>query len=487
MTLNRTALRAIIAIYFAVLAIVYAIGWLAPAIGLYPDDAVYLVTAKALAAGHGYQIESLPNPVPETRFPPLFPAILALATLVSQQPQWLKLLPLVCTAGWLTLTRKLLLKMGASGNGALLLVGLTAASPAVISLSTSLMAETLFALLMTAALITLLDERAFLAGFFAGLATLARIAGVPLIVACILILVARRRLRSAVVFAAVAMVIVAPWLGWSLAHASNTYLASNILTALPASEKLVVLGHNFVSLLVSPLALLAGFRSNFAIGFTVVALVWSLVVRRQLVPDLFVAFYCLMLLCWTWPPERFVAPILPLILWIVWRVLRLAAPREAVAAVVLIVALVPLWADATRIPAARAGGYFPSEDQAADNWIEMQKLFGFIRADTTPDSILLANLDSLFYLNTGRKAIRGFVPSGFDLFYAPRQSAITPDQLSNAILESHVSYVALTPDVGLPESAAFHKSVDALERGGVVEPVDLPGESRDYRLLKVVR
>jgi Gpi18-like mannosyltransferase len=178
MTLNRGAQRAITAIFFTSLAVVYASAWRAPAIGLYHDDAAYLVTANAIAAGHGYVIDSLPNPIPQTQYPPLFPAILALSTLVSQQPQWLKLLPLACSAGWLLLTRKLLLKMGASHNGALLLVGLTAASPTIVFLSTNLMAEALFALLTTAALLTLLEERALLAGLFAGLATLTRTAGV---------------------------------------------------------------------------------------------------------------------------------------------------------------------------------------------------------------------------------------------------------------------------------------------------------------------
>src|SRR5580704_16656902 len=135
MTLNRGAQRAIIAIYFAALAVVYAIAWLAPAIGLYRDDAVYLVAAKAIAAGQA---------VPQTQYPPLFPSVLALFTLVSLQAQWLKLLPLACAAGWLLMTRKLLLKMGASRNGALLLVGLTAASPTIVFLSTNLMAESLF-------------------------------------------------------------------------------------------------------------------------------------------------------------------------------------------------------------------------------------------------------------------------------------------------------------------------------------------------------
>src|SRR5579863_2353231 len=135
MTLTRGAQRAIIAVYFAALVVVYAIAWLAPGVGLAHDDAVYLVTAKAIAAGHGYVIDSLPDPGPQTQFPPIFPGLLALFTFVSQQTLWLKLLPLACAAGWFVLTRKLLLKMGASRNDALLLVGLTAASPVVVYLS----------------------------------------------------------------------------------------------------------------------------------------------------------------------------------------------------------------------------------------------------------------------------------------------------------------------------------------------------------------
>ena len=161
------------------------------------------------------------------------------------------------------------------------------------------------------------------------------------------------------------------------------------------------------------------------------------------------------------------------------------ANREALAALVLIAAVTPLWADATRIFPARASGSFAIEGAPADKWNEMQRLFGVIRANTTLDSVLVANLDGAFFLNTGRKAVRGFTPNGFDLFYAARQSGATPDQLSNAIERERVNYVVLTPDPGLAESASFHKSVEALERGGVVEPVGVPGASRDYRLFKV--
>ena len=296
MTLNRGAQRAMIAVFFCVVAVVYAVAWFLPAIGLDHEAAGYLVTAGAMATGHGYTIDSLPTPIPQTNFPPLFPALLALFTLVSRQTQWLKLLPLVCTAGWLVLTRKLLLKMGASRNGAMLLVGLTAAAPTVVFLSTNLLPVSLFGLLATAALLALLEERALLAGFFVGLATLTHTAGVALIVACILTLVVRRRFSGALILAAVAMAVSAPWFGWSIAHVTHdgnqaAYAASNILTGLAANEKLIVLSRNLLSLLAGPISLLTGLSNVFSVIGTIVILIWSFFLRRQLVPDLFVLFY----------------------------------------------------------------------------------------------------------------------------------------------------------------------------------------------------
>jgi len=52
-------------------------------------------------------------------------------------------------------------------------------------------------------------------------------------------------------------------------------------------------------------------------------------------------------------------------------------------------------------------------------------------------------------------------------------------------VESGVSYVVLTPDNDLPESASFHRSVEALERGNVVEPVRVPGVAAGYALFRV--
>ena len=469
----------------------YAISWFAPAVGLHYDDGAWLVAARTIAAGHGYTVDSLPDPTQQTR-PPLFAAILALFALVSRQPAWLKLLPLGCTVAWLALTRKLLLKMGASRNDALWLVGLTAACPLVLLLGTNLLAESLFALLVTAALLMLLEGHALATGILAGLATLTQTAGVALIVACIFTLAARRRFRGAVIFTAVSMAMVAPWFGWWLAqaardYANHTYVASTIFTGLAANEKLVVLARNLYLVIASPSSLLTGGWSGTpAMIATVVVLLWSLFVRRQFLPDLFIALYCIALLFRTSPPQRLIAPILPLALWLVWRVFRLMRLREALAALAVVIMVLPVWATAIRIPATVSNGYFPSDSGPADNWHDMRNLFAFIRDSTPEQSVLLANLDPAFYLNTERKTIRGFTPNGFELYYAERKTALTPDQLSRAILHSRVSYVALTPDRGLPESESFHKSVEALEHGGVLVPVSMPGGLPDYRLLQVV-
>src|SRR5580704_15217748 len=114
MILKPGAQRALIAAVCAVVASVYVVAWLAPSIGLNYEGAVYLETAKSLAAGHGYLIEGLPAPVPQTDCPPLWPSVLALFVSISQNPLWLKLPALLCTAGWLVLSYKLLRRMGAN-------------------------------------------------------------------------------------------------------------------------------------------------------------------------------------------------------------------------------------------------------------------------------------------------------------------------------------------------------------------------------------
>jgi hypothetical protein len=156
------------------------------------------------------------------------------------------------------------------------------------------------------------------------------------------------------------------------------------------------------------------------------------------------------------------------------------------AAATLLIALVPVWADAKRLPVAWRQGVFTAGDHAPDDWRELEKMFTQIRSQTAPDAVIMANLDPMFYLYAGRKAARGFVPDRYRLYYAPQNSLVTPDRLTHDMNENGVGYVALTPDSGFPESAAYRRSVEALERGGVIEPVPVSGLAAEYRLFRVI-
>jgi len=474
-----------IAVFCAAILAVYAAAWRTPAIGLTYEDGVNLVTAESLATGHGYSIRSLPSPVPQTKVPPLFPAVLALFTLVSRQAQWLKLVPLFATAGWLALTYRILRKMGARSGGASLLTLITAAAPTSIFLATSLLPEPLFALLLTASLLMVLEDRPLIAGVFAGLATVTRLAGLPLIVACMIVFLTHRRTRAAGLFTTAAMIFVAPWIGWSLAHQAPGDPATNIITGLRASEKAVVLGANVISLFESPFALLSGVANVYAAFAAALLFGWSIYKRRQLIPDLFVLLYCVTLLLRVEPPVHLMAPVLPLALWILWRAVRDVKFQEPVAAAALLFALLPLWADGKRLPATWRNGVFPAGDQAPDDWRRLEPIFAWIRTQAPPDAAVMANLDPMFYLYTGRKTTRGFVPDAYRLYYAPPNSQVTPDRLRAEMNANGVGYLALAPDAGFPESAAYRRSVEALERGGMIEPVPVSGLTADYRLFRV--
>lgn len=491
MILTRGAVRALGAAFCAALAVVWGVAWFAPGLGLRYEDGAYLVAARALATGHGLVTANLPVPIAQTKFPPLFPALLAAWSLVSLASAWLKALPVACSAAWLWVTWRLLRTMGASGGGAALIVALTAAAPRVIANGANLFAEPLFALLVSACLMFLLDGSPALAGVCAGLATLTRLEGIPLVVACVITLVARRRFRDAVLFTAPAIIVIAPWFGWALAHGArdpgsgiDAYSGSNIFTALEPGDKLIVLLRNVQLLFQSPFAALSGIETPVAAGITAVLLAICVIRRRHLLPDLFVLLYALMLIVWTRPPERPIAPLLPLVLWMIWRVAAGAPRREPIAALVVLLAIVPLWQDFRRLPDTRRAGEFTVNSPPKENWSDMRRFFAAIERNTAPDAILVADLDPLFYFETGRKCIRGFEPGGYDLYYSPRPFVLPPDQLSLAMMERGASYLALTPGDVIENGAPLHAAAEALERGGVLEYVPLPDVPRGYELLR---
>jgi branched-subunit amino acid transport protein len=206
-----------------------------PHLGFYHDDSIYWTSAKSLASGNGYRIASLPGEPYQTKYPPLYPALLAgiwkfnpdfpgnmpAATLLA----W-SLLPVYLGMVWL-----LLRQYGFAGWRRLALLLMATLSPATAVFSFSLMPELLFTALLLASL--MLAERALdpkasrwlplLAGLCGALAYLTKSAAAPLIVTVPAYFLWRRQLRSAALFLTAMLPAAVAWQWWVSGHLSRSW------------------------------------------------------------------------------------------------------------------------------------------------------------------------------------------------------------------------------------------------------------------------
>jgi hypothetical protein len=443
-----------------------------PSAGTFHDDGVYLVTAKALAEGQGYRIISLPGEPPQTKYPILFPWVLSLVwRLVPSFPAnlpWLRLVPLLATLAWLSLSWPLLRRLGASRTQASAIVLLTAISPWVAFLSTALMSETLFALLLTAGLLmmtracqedgTRIDP--LIAGFLFGAATLTRIAGIAPAAAAVALFVVKRRWSSAAQCLLGGAAVIAPWFWW-LSHqppaaaridayySASNYASWNIVTSYAWPEKLSVLLMNAT---VSGLAFteLWGVRVPAAPALFAGAAALMLVcgglwrARREPAAIVMIA-YCAIHAAWVWPPLRFTVPVIPLFLWLGF--IGTAKQRLlgcALSTVLFTTGGFQLWM--TVVQAREKGIVSPVA--STQNWNDTARLLNWISLETSQDTTLTGNLDPMYYLFTGRKAVRAFATDPYSLFYDLGHRNRTPlgtvDGFRDRLLATKSGYVIIT-------------------------------------------
>jgi hypothetical protein len=482
-TLFVCTIVCLVAVYLALLQ--------TPVAGTFHDDGMYLVTAKALAEGQGYRIISLPGEPPQTKYPILFPWLVSLVwhlnpSFPANLP-WLKLVPLLATLAWLSLSWPLLRRLGASRTQASAIVLLTAISPWVAFLSTAVMSETLFALLLTAGLLMMTracqeDGRRIdplIAGFLFGAAVLTRIAGIAPAAAAVAMFLGTRRWISAAQCFLGSAVVIAPWFWWvshqSPAAAINAYYSAsnyaswNIVTSYAWPEKLSVLLMNAtvagvaftefwgVRVPAAP-ALLAG-----AAGLMLVcAGLWR--ARREPAAIVMIA-YCAIHAAWVWPPLRFAVPVIPLFLWLGF----VGAAKQrllgcVVATVFFAAGGVQLWASVVQ---ARERGIV-SPVATRENWDDTSRLLNWISLETPEDATLTGNLDPMYYLFTGRKAVRGFTTDPYLLYYNLGHRTGSPlgtvDGFRNRLLATKSDYVIVTAASRHGEVGHFNQLVYELSQ-----------------------
>ncbi|MEK6321639.1 MAG: hypothetical protein AABN33_08145 [Acidobacteriota bacterium] len=440
--------------------------------GAYHDDGIYVTTAKALAAGEGYRIISLPYEPAQTKYPPFYPFLLSLIWRVypnfPQNLTWMMMLSVGATISFLALTYRYLVKQGyTTGWKALIIIGMTAINWRTMILATGLYSEMVYAGLSVSVLY--LTERyekqkrgpiaGVLIGVIIGLAFLTRSSGLALLIAVGAYYVLRRQWQRAALVVGVGSLFVIGWIGWCYANKTTaegvnvayytSYLGifNEIITDLQtqsnASRLIVFLNiafENFIGgILVSvPLVCsdlnsnwLPGFgRSFFAVSLCFLFFVFFLIVAgflRHISKGLrLLGIYVLssLALYLFWLPnmayDRFLMPLLPfLLLFLITELDRLislarkeltvrGSPVRKLSAVFISFILL---ASVSIILYSYGSGIFwslASLKNSASRAAVDNQAISWINAHTDSSDTLICYRDPMYFLYTGHKAARSF-------------------------------------------------------------------------------
>src|SRR5262245_10128998 len=201
-------------------------------IGLFHDDAVYVATAQSLAEGNGYRLVNLPGAPAQTKYPPLFPQLLALVW--KSTPAFpanaiaLKSLNLVFIAILLVAMVKLIqIHVRNAVWPALLLSQLVlVTNPGIMSFADYTTTDVCFTMLVTVSVVLWgrgeprrREELALLA--LIAIAILIRSVGISLAAALVVMSLIQRRYRQSLLYATVAIVAMTSWTLWASLHRSS--------------------------------------------------------------------------------------------------------------------------------------------------------------------------------------------------------------------------------------------------------------------------
>lgn len=446
----------------------------APSVGIYHDDAIYIGTARALAEGRGYQIESTPQPIPQTKYPVLFPALLAAAWKLTPQFWALKLVPLAGAVVWLALVYILLRRYQASAGVAVTVIVGTASSMLTVFLSGTVLSETVFAALATGCLLALSGRHVVIAALLAAVSFHTRTIGFCLIAAGAAALWWRGERRLAILFTTVSGALCTPWLVWQITHTQtqdaylsqqNYYAAYNIAFNFTWAEKMRIVAVNLLYAVLLPQSFW-GLMWGAAVGIIGVGLVLrSLFVSRwALEARLWIAASGLVILMWAWRSDRFWLPLLPLLL---YAAVIGATKRIQPWILGLIWGLASLGAWNSReisLRSERSGLWLTAPNQSND-WTSFVEQANWLRLFAPPGAVVLGNMDPSIHLLSGHPAVRGTSGNAALLAYLGDARALgDAEALLGAIKRSQVQYVLDTPWAWFDESRLYTEFIDEIQR-----------------------
>jgi hypothetical protein len=506
--LKRSSPAIVLILAAILLAPSYWVALHTPATGIYHDDSLYLITAKALAEGRGYTIESTPQAMPQTKYPVLFPALLAIVWKLSPQfPAnliYFKLIPLLATLIWLVLSFHLLKRQTGNALFAAGVIALTASSSTVVFLSSAVLSETTFAALTTGSLMLWLRHQRtgkqsdlVLAAALAAAAFHTRTIGITVIGAGLAALLLSKKYRAAFEFGLVCVTATLPWFIWQFIHRgaydpylsqANYYTKYNILLSFSWGQKIQIALKNLLFL---PFSLQALFDQPWAAVLGVVAIPFAIrgvyLAKLPLVVRAFIWFTIGIIVLWAWPPLRFLIPVLPVLIWAVW----MGVPgkfRPLFLVIILILFWVSSYACLKYSKQALSTGLWYPLKHSQNAWRDFERQLDWIKQNTEQHSLIQSNVDPTIYLFTGRKAIRGSFRNASLAWYLDEKEPLgSPTDFEEILSKNDVDFVVSTPWPWFFESELFAKLVAANTNS--LQPVH-KGESGNfviYRRMTMLR
>lgn len=435
--------------------------------GTFHDDAIYVSTAKAIAQGQGYRLINLPNAPVQTKYPFLYPAILAVIWRLfpSFPDNLLAMQGLSLLAGSMTIAFAYLylVRFGyCSRSCALASCLFCTFAPYFIYFSTQTLSEIPFAVLFILSgwilerhLKEPFEKRSsqLLLGIFLATPFLCRTIGGIVVPVALIILLFNRRPIIWVTVGSLAGTL--PWILWVLIHVGGTsqdasaiyytdYIAWWSSHGLASLTRVICL--NLLMILASGVEVgLAGFSQALSVlslgpkltikllpGLLILIVMYSDLRRARVLPCM-MAGYLLVVCMWPWPPYRFTLPIMPFFLAYMLRgmsrILRSFSSLPAYRGIVLLVVgglMVSNLALLNRYSQIKHLTHFPSNGIASSqvSWSSYKKVFTWIAEHTEPDDVIASGLDTMIYLYTGRKAIRPFVARPTAMFYGEEEEIL---------------------------------------------------------------
>ena len=456
----------------------WAMSW--PLVGIFHDDGVYVVTAKALATGQGYRLIDLPGEPWQTKYPILFPALLSLVWRVwpefPDNATALKALPITCTFMAAGVTYLYAVRFGVSGRPVAAAAVLAAfGAPQLVGLYGLVVSEPLFTLLLTLAVwrtdlvargeaVTHRDE--WLAGAALSACAITRSIGVFVVAGGLLHLVWVRRSSWRTAFPAVLPAI--SWFVWvavagpderaGLAQYNTSYL--NWWATYGASTLLPIVRDNLIGVVVhggyivldGATRLLSGsppgvIASSLA-GSVLAACIAMAAKRRRSAFILVLSAYIAVVVIWPWPPVRFLIPVMPLTCVFGWGVVSSGIPansaiRKPFSFAVGLFALITAASTVAAISSIR--GPYAAAAEGSPNRNAFGAAFHIVRTLTPEDAVIGSLSEPMVYLYTGRKGTFVHRHDTVRLHYRVPPSIGSKDEVFQTLRDAGATHVLRLP------------------------------------------